>query len=325
AGHFARLQAERRPRHGGCRPAKGARHRQGRLSHAPRRRRGRPAGVRAAPRHRAGHQEPRPGQPRLLPGALRRRGGAGGRHRPLVLHGRGRAGRHPEDLPRRRRPHRHQGQVDDLRGDRGQRPPGSERHPAGGDGPRRVHHPAPAGAPLPHHRPRLPPQPRGLGSGVPPQPHRPAQGPSLRRAARHHGRGTGQAARPLPGRRRRHHRRQLPDRRDGQQRHRHQRGQRRPDADPAARPHRAGLHREGRADLGGRDLAPAPPRAERHGAGLLRLHHLLHRRAPRGRAGRAGGVPRGAARQRPLQHARHRVRRHAALHPLRRLHEPLPW
>ena len=48
----------------------------------------------------------------------------------------------------------------------------------------------------------------------------------------------------IPGRRCRHHRRQFPDRRDRQQRHRHQRGQRRPDADAAARAHRAGQHRE---------------------------------------------------------------------------------
>ena len=40
--------------------------------------------------------------------------------------------------------------------------------------------------------------------------------------------------------------------------------------------------------------------------------------------GRAGGIPRHPPRQRPLQHARHRVRGDAALHPLRRLHEPLP-
>ncbi len=42
-----------------------------------------------------------------------------------------------------------------------------------------------------------------------------------------------------------------------------------------------------------------------------------------GRPRRAGGISRRAARQRPLGDARRPVRRDAALHPLRRLHEPL--
>ena len=51
---------------------------------------------------------------------------------------------------------------------------------------------------------------------------------------------------------------------------------------------------------------------------------LLDRAAPAGRSRRAGGISRHPARQRPLVDAGGRVRRHAALHPLRRLHEPLP-
>ena len=42
------------------------------------------------------------------------------------------------------------------------------------------------------------------------------------------------------------------------------------------------------------------------------------------RCGRAGELPRRPPRQRPLGHARHELRGDAALHPLRRLHEPLP-
>ena len=51
-------------------------------------------------------------------------------------------------------------------------------------------------------------------------------------------RGARRAAAAVSRRRCRHHRRQLPGRRDRLQHHRHQRGQRRSDADPAARPHR---------------------------------------------------------------------------------------
>ena len=130
--------------------------------------------------------------------------------------------------------------------------------------------------------------------------------------------------RKIPRRRCRHHRRQLPDRRDRQQRHRHQRGQRRPDADAAARAHRAGQHREDGADDRGLHLAAARAGALRDRAGFFRLHHVLHRRAAAGRSGRAGRIPRRAGGQRPLGDARHRLPGDAALHPLRRLHEPLP-
>ena len=49
------------------------------------------------------------------------------------------------------------------------------RHHPRRDRPRRIHHPAPRRDPKPHHRPRLPPEPRGLGGAVPHLPHRPAR------------------------------------------------------------------------------------------------------------------------------------------------------
>ena len=54
------------------------------------------------------------------------------------------------------------------------------------------------------------------------------------------------------------------------------------------------------------------------------LHDLLDRPAPAGRSGRPGGISRRHPRQRPHRDARHRVSGDAPLHPLRRLHEPLP-
>ena len=54
------------------------------------------------------------------------------------------------------------------------------------------------------------------------------------------------------------------------------------------------------------------------------LHDVLHRPEAAGRPRRPGGVSRRPARQRPLGNARHPVPGHAALHPLRRLHQSLP-
>ena len=51
---------------------------------------------------------------------------------------------------------------------------------------------------------------------------------------------------------------------------------------------------------------------------------FFHRAEARRRPGRAGSISCGAPGQRPVGDARHRVPGHAALHPLRRLHEPLP-
>ncbi len=70
--------------------------------------------------------------------------------------------------------------------------------------------------PSPHHRARLPPEPGGLGGGFPPHAHRPRPEPRVQRAARHPGRGAHEAALALPRRRCRHHRGELPDRRDRQ-------------------------------------------------------------------------------------------------------------
>ena len=249
--------------------------------------------------------------------AIRRQGA-------LVRRRRGSPRRRAGDLPGRRRQDRDQGQVDDRRGNRHQRPSGTARHHPGRDRPRRIHHPASARTAQPHHRPGLPSEHGGLGGGLSQSPHRPAARPTVQRTPRRPDRGPHQAARKVPRRRRRHHRRQLPDRRDRQQRHRHQRRQRRPDADLAAGPHRAGQHREMRADAGGCHLAAAGAGAIRHRPGFFRLYHVLHRRAPAGRSGRAGGIPRRADRQRPVGDDRHRVPGDAALHPLRRLHEPLP-
>ena len=98
----------------------------------------------------------------------------------------------------------------------------AQRRHAGRDRSRRIHHPAPRRDAEPHHRARLPPEPGGLGGAVPPVAHRPAGGPRVRRAARHPDRGAAAAAGEVPRRRCRHHRRQFPDRRDRQQRDRHQ-------------------------------------------------------------------------------------------------------
>ena len=60
------------------------------------------------------------------------------------------------------------------------------------------------------------------------------------------------------------------------------------------------------------------------GQEFVGLHHAQHRPEAAGRPRRAGALPRRHPRQRPLLGAGHRDAGHAALHPLRRLHEPLP-
>ena len=231
-----------------------------------------------------------------------------------------------EHLPQRRREDRHQGQVDDRRGDRPQRAPRGERHRAGRDRPRRIHHPAAPRAAEPHHRAGRPPH-QGAGradTSARATPTSPAERDlteptTLLAEARAMLRerfleadvgitganfliaetgtsvivtneGNGDLTQTLP------------------------------------RVHIVlATHREGRC----RRWRTPPDPAARAGAlgdrpGDLGLHHLLDRAAPAGRSRRAGGIPRRAARQRPLGDARHRVPGHAALHPLRRLHEPLP-
>ena len=101
--------------------AEGARQCPAGLHRQARRRRRQAAGVRGAARQRARHQEPHARTSRPLSRALRGEGDGGRRPRALGPHGGGGARRHPRHLPARRRQDRHQGQVDDLRGDRAQR------------------------------------------------------------------------------------------------------------------------------------------------------------------------------------------------------------
>ena len=222
--------------------------------------------------------------------------------------------------------HRHQGQVDDRRGDRPQRLPRGERHRAGRDRSRRIHHPAPRRAAEPHHRARRASH-QGPGRGrFPPRPHRisppdrnldePATLLAEARAMlREHflaadvgitganfliaetgtsiivtNEGNGDLTQTLP--------------QDAYRaRHRSRRSCRR------SRTRRTLL----------RVLARSATGQE-----ISVYTTLLDRPAPRRRSRRAGGISRRAPRQRPLRDARQRVPGHAALHPLRRLHEPLP-
>ena len=66
------------------------------------------------------------------------------------------------------------------------------------------------------------------------------------------------------------------------------------------------------------------PRAFGHRPGHGGLHDPRHRAAARGRERRPRTAPRRVARQRAQRPARHALPRGSALHPLRRLHEPLP-
>ena len=68
----------------------------------------------------------------------------------------------------------------------------------------------------------------------------------------------------------------------------------------------------------------ARARALSHRTGNVRLHDALHGAAARWRSRWSARVSRDPARQWPLGHARGRIPRHAPLHSLRRLHEPLP-
>ena len=116
------------------------------------------------------------------------------------------------------------------------------------DRPRRIHHPARQGAAQPHHRAGGAQDARAGGRPVrrAPPPARLHQAPD--RSRRDGQRGAPGAARALLQGRCRHHRRQLPDRRNRLEHHRHQRRQRRPDADAGARAHRHQRHRARGAD-----------------------------------------------------------------------------
>ena len=235
---------------------------------------------------------------------------------------------HPRHLPRGRRPDRHQGQVDDRRGDRPQRPPRGERHHAGRDRSRRIHHPAPRTS-MPSHiiAPAVHLNKEQVEADFRRVAHasaaRPRPRPS-RQALLDEARGVLRAA--IPRRRCRHHRRQFPGRRDRHLDHRHQRGQWRPDADPAASVHivLASIEKivptlEDAAQIL-RVLARSAT-----GQDMSRLHDAS-------RPARAGpAIPTGRSDYHVvlLDNGRSamlgtRVPGHAALHPLRRLHEPLP-
>ena len=129
---------------------------------------------------------------------------------------------------------------------------------------------------------------------------------------------------PLPHRRHGHLRRQFLRRRDGLGRARHQRGQRDADDDAAQGARRDFGHREDRADAGGRRDADAAAAA----LGDRPVDLELRRRPDRHQGRRR--VPRRRAhvfhhrRQRPHRGAGQRRARGAALHSLRRVHEPLP-
>ena len=157
----------------------------GEFHRPPPHRRGEAARVRGAARCRARHQEPHARASRPLPRGLR---GAGRRRPAARCTGRATAEEARQivlDICRDgRRPHRHQGQVDDRRGDRPQRLPRGERHHAGRDRPRRIHHPAARRDALPHHRAGgAPDQGPGRG-GLPPRAHASAGRPQPGRADR---------------------------------------------------------------------------------------------------------------------------------------------
>ena len=161
-----------------------------------------------------GDQGPHARPSRPLSRSLRGARDRGGRARAFRRDRRGRARHHPRHLPQRRRPHRHQGQVDDLRGDRPERAPRGERHRGGRDRSRRIHHPASRRGAEPHHRAGRAREPGPGGGGFPPRPHASAAGPRPLRADEPARRGARHPARPLPRRRCRHHRREFSGRRD---------------------------------------------------------------------------------------------------------------
>ena len=287
------------------------------------------AGVRGAARHWPRHQEPRAGPPRSLSrGVTRRRC----RRRAARCTGRATA----EDaraassghLPRGRRAGRHQGQVDDLRGDRPQRRSRGGRH--------RRRSKTDLGEYIiqlarrdaePHHRARRPPDPatRSRPTSARPTPQLPPdRQPDARprrwspRRARSCARSSSHADVGITGA-------NFLIAETGTSVIVTNEGNGDLTQYAAQGAYRARLHREDGADARGCIDAPARAGALGHRPGDLDLHHL--RRPARAAPAIPDGperIPRRAARQRPLGAARHRVRRHAALHPLRRLHESLP-
>ena len=203
---------------------------------------------------------------------------------------------------RRRRQDRHQGQVDDLRGDRPQpcisRPTAST--PVETDLGEyliqlRNERPSHIIAPAVHlTRDQVEADFRKAHTHLDPKP-RPDRNSGAGRRSAH------RAAAEIFRSRCRHHRRQFPDRRDRHLDHRHQRGQWRPDADPAEGAYRHRLDREDRADAGGCLDHPARAGALGDGPGFLQLHDALDRPEARRRSRRAGGISRRHSRQWPLR------------------------
>ena len=197
---------------------------------------------------------------------------------------------------------------------------GSRRPERGRDRPRRVHRATRPRATVAHDHARDPQDaaadPRHpLGRGR----HRAA---ALPRGA--HGVGARTAARRVPARRPRHHRRQL---RGGRHRHaraRDQRGQRSLLHDAPRRPRRGDADREGHAPLRRPRRAAAAPDVERDRPAAVELRADDHGAAPRRRGRRSVGAARRDPRQQPARAARHAVRGHARVHPVRRVPQRVP-
>ena len=279
-------------------------------------------GVPGRPRPRTRDPRPRAGQPRPLPARVREERDGGGQQGALGRHRRRGLPDRRRHLPRGRGAPGHPRQVDAGRGDRpaaragrgrassGSRPTSPSTSSSSPATRRPTSSGPPCTAPASRRpscsRPATAQPPRGRGG----------RGPGRERAAR--------AAGEVPLRRGRHLRRQLPDRRHGGRLHRHQRGQRRADHDPAQGPHRHRGHREAPALDRARLRDAAPPRALGHRRRADPVHDLPLRPEASGRRRRARGDARRPGRQRPHADAgRPSPARDAALHPLRRLHEPL--
>ena len=131
------------------------------------------------------------------------------------------------------------------------------------------------------------------------------------------------AAREVPHRRGRDLRRQLPGRRYRCGLHRHQRGQCRADHDPAQGAHRHRRDREAGAVDRACDGAAAAAGALRDGWRADPVHDVPLRAETAWRRGRSGRDAHRPGRQRSHADAGGGPARDAALHPLRRLHEPL--
>ncbi len=105
---------------------------------------------------------------------------------------------------------------------------------------------------------------------------------------------------------------------------RDQRGQWPHDHHAAARARSDRRHREGAADAGGRVLHSAPAHALGHRTVHQQLPHVYHRQQACGRPGRPRGVPHHHRRRGAHACPRLGAAGGPALHPLRRVHEPLP-